>query len=152
MRLHLLRVEHLWLWLQQLVRVARTGMSERFEFQVPDQPRWLSGLIYPPRTGEFAAIFEDITERKNRDQELRLAEERFQRLLNSNIVGVAIGDGAGALSFSNDNYLRVLGVTREELVRGDIRWDRFSDPAEIERDLLAIEQVRGSGASAARSA
>ena len=129
-------------------RVARTGDSEAFEFCTATPRRWLSGRVYSHRVGEFATTFEDITRRKERDLELQLSEARFQRLLNSNIVGVAIGDESGHLSFANDYYLKVIGVTRDELARGQIRWDQFSTPEELALDGRALEQVHTDGASA----
>ncbi len=130
-----------------LLRVADTGITERFEVELRTQPRWLGGRVYSSRKGEFAVVFEDSTQRKARDLELQLADARFRRLLNSNIVGVAIGDEAGGLSFANDYYLNVLAATRDELVRGQIQWDRFCRPEDLELDRRALEQVQAVGAS-----
>ena len=55
---------------------------------------------------------------------MRRSEERFQRLFESNTIGIVIADLMGRTLEANDAYLGMLGYTREELLEGKIQWDK----------------------------
>lgn len=56
-------------------RVASAGTSEKFETYVGPLKIWLSIAAYSPRKGQFVAVFDNITERKNIEQELIVANK-----------------------------------------------------------------------------
>ena len=60
-------------------RVALTGQKEKFEVFFKPLSMWLSISVYCPAKGYFAAVFEDITERKKIQQELSNSLEESQR-------------------------------------------------------------------------
>ena len=55
---------------------------------------WLSISVYCPRKGYFAAVFEDITKRKQTEEALRESEQRWATTLAS------IGDAVIATDIS----------------------------------------------------
>ena len=57
-------------------RVALTGQDEKFEVFFKPLSLWLSISVYCPRKGYFAAIFEDITQRKKTEESLKESEEK----------------------------------------------------------------------------
>ena len=59
-------------------RVALTGQKEKFEVFFKPLSLWLSISVYCPAKGYFAAVFEDITERKKMEQELSNSLEESQ--------------------------------------------------------------------------
>ncbi len=128
-------------------RVAQTGAPERFELHAEALDAWLAVVMYSPQAEHIVAVIDNITVRKKAEAALQVAHARFECLINSNIVGVAIGDEQGGLSFSNDYYLSLLGATRAEMDAGQVRWDEFTVPEDHERDALAFQQVRETGAS-----
>lgn len=78
-------------------RVATTGKAERFELYFKPLSMWLSILVYSPEKGFFAAVFEDITERKKVQEEVaRVAS--FPTLNPNPIVEL---DSNGHISYSN---------------------------------------------------
>ena len=60
-------------------RVTLTGQKEKFEVFFKPLSMWLSISVYSPLKGHFAAVFEDITERKKMAQELSVSLEDSQR-------------------------------------------------------------------------
>lgn len=64
-------------------RVAETGVPEQFETYLPALERWLSIKAYCPEAGHVAAVFENITERKRVDQELRLSQARYKTIVDN---------------------------------------------------------------------
>jgi PAS domain S-box-containing protein len=133
---------------EHCARVAQTGAPDRFELHAEVLDTWLAVVIYSPQAEHIVAVIDNITVRKKAEAALQLAHARFECLINSNIVGVAIGDEQGGLSFSNDYYLRLLGATREEMNAGQVRWDEFSVPEDLEHDTQAFRQLRETGVSA----
>jgi len=64
-------------------RVTRTGIPEQFETYVPGLARWYSVRAFRPRPEHFAAVFENITERKLGEQALRASEARMRGALDA---------------------------------------------------------------------
>ena len=60
-------------------RVAVTCREEKFEIFLKPLSRWFSVSVYCPQKGYFAAVFEDITERKKMEQKLSSSLEEAQQ-------------------------------------------------------------------------
>ncbi len=56
-------------------RVARSGKPEIFERFVASLNQWFSVSVYSPHRDHFIAIFDVITERKQREEEMRRQHE-----------------------------------------------------------------------------
>ncbi len=92
-------------------RVALTGKTERFEIFLKPLNMWLQVTVYCPSKGYFAAIFEDTTERKRVEQNLKEAEEKHRTLLNVANVLVQSVDAQGKYLFVNEEWKKALGYT-----------------------------------------
>ena len=57
--------------------VARTGIPRLFEIWYPPMKKHLAISVYSPKKGTFATVFEDITDRRQKEQELRAAYEQI---------------------------------------------------------------------------
>lgn len=95
----------------------------------------------------FVSVIEDITDRKRADAALRASERRFQRLIDSNIVGITLSDLQGRITDANDALLQLVGYSREDLLAGRLRWDDLTPPEYRPLDERAIEQARRTGAA-----
>jgi PAS domain-containing protein len=65
-------------------RVATSGKPEQFETYLPPLSMWLSISVYSPESEHFAAVFENITARKNSENSLlqKNAElEKFNKMV-----------------------------------------------------------------------
>ncbi|HEX2997244.1 MAG TPA: PAS domain S-box protein [Anaerolineales bacterium] len=87
----------------------------------------------------------DITERKHIEEALRIENERFMRFVDSNIVGILIGDATGNIILANDYYLNLLGVSRDEFAAGKVDWKSFTPPEWLSADEKAIHELRERG-------
>ncbi|RPI87570.1 MAG: PAS domain S-box protein, partial [Chloroflexi bacterium] len=93
----------------------------------------------------FISQIQDITERKQAEDALRLENERFLRFVESNIVGIVIADAAGNIVLTNDYYLNILGVTRQDFRAGKVDWRKFTPPEWLPADEKAIAELRARG-------
>jgi PAS domain S-box-containing protein len=84
---------------------------------------------------ENARLYNDLQER----------EARIRRLVDSNIIGIFIGDSRGGILEANDAFLDLLGYGREDLVSGRIRWTKLTPAEWAAADQDAIAQLSETG-------
>jgi PAS domain S-box-containing protein len=66
-------------WIENFGRVATTGVPARFEDYSGVLDKHFEVTAFSPAEGEFACIFQDITERKRAEEALRLSERELLR-------------------------------------------------------------------------
>lgn len=119
---------------QPIYRNCQKVMQERQSLVVQEyhQPwdKWFENRIYPLPDGGISIFFTDITETKRHE---KLLEEANQKLLEkvkeisdykfaldqSSIV--AITDQKGIIQYVNDNFCKISGYSKEELIGQDHR-------------------------------
>jgi PAS domain S-box-containing protein len=84
---------------------------------------------------ENARLYSDLRER----------EARIRRLVNSNIIGIMIGDSRGRIIEANEAFLDLLGYGREDLASGRIRWTKLTPAEWAAVDQDAIAQLNATG-------
>ena len=67
-------------------------------------------------------------ERISMREELRASEERFQRVLQSDLIGIHFWEDSGHIIDANEKFLALVGYTREELRRGLLHLDVLATP------------------------
>jgi two-component system, chemotaxis family, CheB/CheR fusion protein len=112
---------------------------------------WIAVSVFPVqesgRITGVGCIVRDISARKDAEAALRASEERFRRMIDSNIIGISLGDLHGRILYANDALLRMVGYTREDLQAGALRWDDITAPEHLELDQRAIAEARRVGAA-----
>src|SRR5437016_4931857 len=99
----------------------RDRIPRRFEHFHVALNRWFEHQTYPNADGGMTVLSRDITSRHRMEDALRASEDRFRKLIESNIIGVVVAD-TERISKANDVFLRIIGQTREELARKLLRW------------------------------
>jgi PAS domain S-box-containing protein len=74
----------------------------------------------------------------------RDSEARFHQLFAANVIGVIAGDEHRILE-ANDSFLEILGVNREELEAGRLRWRELTPPEYREADERGIRELLETG-------
>jgi PAS domain S-box-containing protein len=127
--------------------------SDRRQFDKEDE-RLMNSL------GQFAALAYQtvdsieglrvqIAAREKAEGELRQVasgmEAKVRRLVDANVIGIAIWSLEGAITEANEAFLRMIQYSREDLVSGRVRWMDLT-PAEWRvHDDSAIAELRASG-------
>src|SRR5260370_1706423 len=73
-------------------------------------------------------------------------EARIRRLVDSNIIGIMIGDARGHIIEANEAFLDLLGYGHEDLVSGRIRWTKLTPVEWAAADQDAIAQLNATRA------
>jgi PAS domain S-box-containing protein len=84
-------------------------------------------------------------ERKRAEQALRESEAKIRRLVDSNVIGIFIWDFDGRFLEANDEFLRMVGYDRDELLAGSIRWTDLTPPDWRDRSNARMERGKSSG-------
>lgn len=121
--------------------------ARRFEHFHTGISRWFEHQTYSNENGGLTMISRDITSRHRMEEALRASEERFRRMIDSNIIGVIVLE-AGVITEANDVFLKMIGHTRIDLVTRQLNWHEMT-PAEYDAaDAEALTEFRVAGAFA----
>lgn len=139
------------MWLDLYATVAKTGEAQRFVDQVPGLDRWYDVYVFrTPVAGvdRLAAVFTDVTERKRAEEALVASEQRLRKMIEIETVGVVFFDLNGGITGANDAFLAMIGHTRDELERGEVRYEKLTRPEWRWRDEQTIAELRERGEAA----
>jgi len=75
---------------------------------------------------------------------LRASEDRFRRLIDSNIIGVLVVE-SGIITEANDVFLKIIGYSRDDVVSRRLRWREMTPPEYDEVDARARQQIAAHG-------
>lgn len=81
-------------------------------------------------------------------RDLKQSEAKFRSLFDTNIVPIAYCHMDGSVLDANDDYLELLGYTRDELRRGEVRWDQATPPEWKFIDEEGLDRLRRNGVCA----
>lgn len=107
-------------------RALRTGEPVEFETRYDPADAWFRVNAYPTERG-LSVYFTHISERKRRQHQL----ERYETVVETMNDGVYTVDEDGRFTMVNDEYARMTGYDREELLGESV--SKVVDEATIER-------------------
>ncbi len=91
-------------------------------------------------------VFRDVTERYRLEQQLQYSERKLRMLVESNIFGMAVTDGAGRIYEVNDRYAQVVGYSKDELLSETFSWHQLVPPDSLEALAHMEETLLSTGA------
>jgi len=106
--------------------------------------RWVKAFIQPIKdeagtVREVVLMHEDITERKQAEEELRESEERFRRTFEQAAVGIAHVGTDGHWLRVNRRLCDIVGYEKEELL--GLTFQDITHPDDLETDLEGARQL-----------
>jgi len=132
------------------VLATGTGTREEVKLTVDGQVYYYDLTVEPLQNDRgdvigvtCAAI--DITERQQAESALRQSEQRFRRLVESNLFGVAFSKASGEIYYANDYFLTMVGYTQDDVAAGHIRWFDMTPPEFLPLDEQAERELQQAG-------
>src|SRR5215469_2242199 len=117
--------------------LATPGLVETHQFRSRHKDgswRWVeaaaTNLLHHSDVQALVMNLHDITELKQTDdeQQYQYSERKWRMLVESNIFGMAVTDGAGRIYEVNDRYAQVVGYSKDELLAATFNWQRLVPP------------------------
>ena len=102
----------------------------------PDRARLLELLAAQAAISlENTRLYSDLQER----------ETKVRRLVDSNIIGILIGNPDGSVQEANQAFLRIIGYDQTDVAAGRLRRTELTPPEWRDRDARAVAQMRAAG-------
>ncbi|HET8996851.1 MAG TPA: PAS domain S-box protein, partial [Acetobacteraceae bacterium] len=79
------------------------------------------------------------------ERRLRRSEERLRRVTEIETVGVLFFDAAGRITDANAAFLRMSGLSREDIAAGRVHWEELTSPEWMPATLRALEEMKATG-------
>ena len=98
--------------------------------------------------GKFAhtrCFTRDVTEKTKAESQLRLEQQKFKRLIDSNIIGIFTRTEDGQILEANESYLRLIGYQRSDVQSGLLRWTDLTPAEHAQKDRAAIVEIHKRG-------
>ncbi len=105
----------------------------KVSFGADGGPAWLPGVAL------------DVSAQKEAELNLLQSEARFQRLVESNVLGIFHYRTDGTLFHVNDAFLAILGMSRAAFERSGLSWRTQTPPEWAAADERGLAQLRASG-------
>ena len=95
-------------------RVVSSGQPASFDLDFKPSGKWLHISAYSPAKDHFVAVFEDITTRRQADENLKKAEEKYRHIFETALEGIYQITPKGRLLTANPAMARILGYDSAE--------------------------------------
>lgn len=103
-------------------------------------------VIFTIMIWRSAASIEKLSRQRDWVQAaLNANEEKLQSFFESNIIGILFGDIYGNVSLANDEFLRMIDYSREDLKALKIRWIDITPPEYIDLETERIAEAKKYG-------
>ena len=136
----------------QVVEEVIAGNTDNFYLEYPfkslSEKRWFGLRLSRFKIDDEVFVVcshEDISTAKRAEKELQKIEERFQRLADSNMIGVVVGQLDGAITEANDAFLQIIGRTREDLNEGLLTFRSLFPKDEDPQTRRVLIELRRTG-------
>jgi len=130
-------------------KMASKALAEKvtieYEEFVPLWNKWLKMRFYPSDSG-LSGYIQDVTDRKETEAALKASEEKLRMLAEANLIGIIFGDVNGGIIEANDEFLRIVGYTREQLQRGELNSIDITPPEYQSLDKKGMAEGQATGA------
>ncbi len=114
----------------------------------PDRTVVSIGALYRDENGEpvkIAGVVQDVTEKRRLESDIRKYQEKISALFNAPVIGTLMGDIYGAIFQANDEFLRIIGYSRQDFEAGGIRWTDITPPEFLPSDEKGVHEARETG-------
>ncbi|MEH2177291.1 PAS domain S-box protein [Nostoc sp.] len=102
-------------------------------------------VIFTILIWQSARVIERLSYQRDLAQEaLRTYEAKLGSFVDANVIGILFSDVYGGIQQANDEFLRMIGYAREDLVAGKLSWRNITPPEYLYLDEQGIAEAQGN--------
>lgn len=101
---------------REYLECLETGRPVTFESYFEPLKRLFKITAFPMGEDLFSTVFEDITEKKRAEIELREREDRYRLIFQNTPLGILQFDQNGIITDCNEAFVKIIGSSREALI------------------------------------
>ncbi|MCC5655475.1 PAS domain S-box protein [Nostoc sp. XA010] len=102
-------------------------------------------VIFTILIWQSARVIEGLSHQRDLAQEaLRTYEAKLGSFVDSNVIGILFGDVYGNIQQANDEFLRMIGYTQEDLLADRLSWSNITPPEYLYLDERGVAEAKGS--------
>ncbi|EJT00967.1 CheR family methyltransferase [Rhizobium sp. CCGE 510] len=130
--------------------VLRTLMPVDRKVSDPANDRHYAARALPYRSVDnyisgAVVTFTDLTATYEAEVALRRSEERLQRVLETDAVGVIFFDQEGVIFDANDVFLKMSGYSRSQMERAELHWRRLTPDEHLAESEAQMDALKETG-------
>jgi len=126
-------------YLEEYARVATSGRSCTFETFYNPMEKCFRISVFSPARGQFATVFEDVTDQKIKEKELLDLSQRLSLATTSASMGVWDWNIESGRMTWDDRMLELFGITREAFKGTVDAWKDGLHPEDLDRAVADCE-------------
>ena len=100
---------------KKILRAGKARKPSAFTFYLFHLKKWFAIQIYPKKESTLL-IFQDITDKKKLEKDLKTSEERFRTIVEQSNEAIQFIDPLGRVLYTSPSVKRVLGYTSQEVM------------------------------------
>ncbi|AVH69958.1 hybrid sensor histidine kinase/response regulator [Nostoc sp. 'Lobaria pulmonaria (5183) cyanobiont'] len=102
-------------------------------------------VIFTILIWQSARVIERLSYQRDLAQKaLRTYEAKLGSFVDANVIGILFGDVDGGIQQANDELLRMIGYTREDLLAGRLSWRNITPPEYLYLDERGVAEAQGN--------
>ncbi|MBD2525169.1 PAS domain S-box protein [Nostoc sp. FACHB-133] len=102
-------------------------------------------VIFTILIWQSARVIERLSHQRDLAQKaLRTYQDKLGSFVDSNVIGILFGDVYGGIQEANDEFLRMIGYTQQDLSEGRLSWSNITPPEYIYLDLRGVAEAQGN--------
>ncbi|RCJ25692.1 histidine kinase [Nostoc sp. ATCC 43529] len=109
-------------------------------------------VIFTVLIWQSARVIEHLSHQRDISDSLRLRaqealrayEDKLASFVDANVIGIVFADIYGGIHQANDEYLRIIGYTREDLLAGRLSWKEITSPEHRYLDQQGIAEAKAN--------
>lgn len=131
-------------WIEKYGDIALHGGDLRYENFASELGKWYRVIAYCPKFGQFATVFEDITNKKKGDLALQESEEQFRSTFEQTAIGMCMVSINGIFLRLNAAFCQMVGYAPDELLGKSINFVTHPDDFGITNGKLQEPLINNS--------
>lgn len=102
-------------------------------------------VIFTILIWQSARVIERLSNQRDLAHEtLKTYKDKLGSFVDSNVIDILFGDVYGGIQQANDEFLRMIGYTQEDLLAGRLSWSNITPPEHLYLDERGIAEAQGN--------